>query len=84
VKVKKVGIPILLWLKDAENDLQETKVNKLRKKMINTEWSALVNVINVLTREYKQAVSNLNLGCLHPVACTRSGSGFPSNATLFE
>jgi hypothetical protein len=21
---------------------------------------------------------------LHPVACTRSGSGFPSNATLFE
>jgi hypothetical protein len=22
------------------------------------------------------------LGCLHPVACTRSGSGFPSNATL--
>jgi hypothetical protein len=23
-----------------------------------------------------------NIGCLHPVACTRSGSGFPSNATL--
>jgi hypothetical protein len=23
------------------------------------------------------------VGCLHPVACTRSGSGFPSNATLF-
>jgi hypothetical protein len=23
------------------------------------------------------------LGCLHPVACTRSGSGFLSNATLF-
>jgi hypothetical protein len=22
------------------------------------------------------------VGCLHPVACTRSGSGFPSNATL--
>jgi hypothetical protein len=30
--------------------------------------------------------NNLKLGCLHPVACTRSGSGsgFPSNATLFE
>jgi hypothetical protein len=26
---------------------------------------------------------NLKVGCLHHVACTRSGSGFPSNATLF-
>jgi hypothetical protein len=26
---------------------------------------------------------NLKVGCLHPVACTRSGSGFPPNATLF-
>jgi hypothetical protein len=26
---------------------------------------------------------NLKVGSLHPVACTRSGSGFPSNATLF-
>jgi hypothetical protein len=25
---------------------------------------------------------NLKVGCLHPVACTRLGSGFPSNATL--
>jgi hypothetical protein len=25
---------------------------------------------------------DLKVGCLHPVACTRSGSGFPSNATL--
>jgi hypothetical protein len=25
---------------------------------------------------------NIKVGCLHPVACTRSGSGFPSNATL--
>jgi hypothetical protein len=24
---------------------------------------------------------NLKVGCLHPVACTKSGSGFPSNAT---
>jgi hypothetical protein len=24
----------------------------------------------------------LKVGCLHPVACTRLGSGFPSNATL--
>jgi hypothetical protein len=28
------------------------------------------------------ALSSLKVGCLHPVACTRSGSGFPSNATL--
>jgi hypothetical protein len=27
---------------------------------------------------------NLKVGCLHPVACTRSGSGFPSNATLVK
>jgi hypothetical protein len=26
---------------------------------------------------------SLKVGCLHPVACTRSGSGFPSNATKF-
>jgi hypothetical protein len=25
---------------------------------------------------------HLKVGCLHPVACTRSGSGFPSNVTL--
>jgi hypothetical protein len=24
---------------------------------------------------------NVNLGCLHPVPCTRSGLGLPSNAT---
>jgi hypothetical protein len=32
----------------------------------------------------KEAISlyNLKVGCLHPVACTRLGSGFPSNATL--
>jgi hypothetical protein len=28
--------------------------------------------------------SELKLGCLHPVAYTRSGSAFPSNATIFE
>jgi hypothetical protein len=27
--------------------------------------------------------NNLKVGCLHPVACTRSGSGFPSNTALF-
>jgi hypothetical protein len=27
-------------------------------------------------------IEELKVGCLHPVACTRSGSGFPSNATL--
>jgi hypothetical protein len=26
--------------------------------------------------------NNLKVGCLHPVACTRSCLGFPSNATL--
>jgi hypothetical protein len=26
----------------------------------------------------------LKVGCLHPVACTRSGAGFPSNATLLN
>jgi hypothetical protein len=25
---------------------------------------------------------DLKVGCLHRVACTRSGSGFPSNVTL--
>jgi hypothetical protein len=30
----------------------------------------------------KHLSDNLKVGCLHPVACTRSGSGFPSNETL--
>jgi hypothetical protein len=25
----------------------------------------------------------VKVGCLHPITCTRSGSRFPSNATLF-
>jgi hypothetical protein len=29
-----------------------------------------------------QSSSVLKLDCLHPFACTRSGSGFPSNVTL--
>jgi hypothetical protein len=32
---------------------------------------------------WDQREKPLKVGCLHPVACTRSGSGFPSNATLF-
>jgi hypothetical protein len=27
-------------------------------------------------------IHDRKVGCLHPVACTRSGSGFSSNATL--
>jgi hypothetical protein len=29
------------------------------------------------------SIVGFKVGSLHPVACTRSGSGFPSNATLF-
>jgi hypothetical protein len=29
-------------------------------------------------------IKDLKFGCLHPAACTRSGSGFPSNASLFR
>jgi hypothetical protein len=36
----------------------------------------------LLERRRSRWVDNLKVGCLHPVACTRSGSGFPSNATL--
>jgi hypothetical protein len=45
--------------------------------------------MTIFTRKYilyavrMTCVYNLKVGCLHPVACTRSGSGFPSNATLF-
>jgi hypothetical protein len=34
------------------------------------------NIVKFLTKNI------FKVGCLHPVACTRSGSGFPSNATL--
>jgi hypothetical protein len=42
-------------------------------KHFNLTENACLNLLNAL---------NLKVGCLHPVACTRSGSGFPSNATL--
>jgi hypothetical protein len=40
--------------------------------------------IEVGRRKYNftKVYSKVKVGCLHPVACTRSGSGFPSNATL--
>jgi hypothetical protein len=39
------------------------------------QWGVLVGV-------GWKVISNIKVGCLHPVARTRSGSGFPSNATL--
>jgi hypothetical protein len=33
-------------------------------------------------RYFQTSLINLKVGCLHPVACTRSGSGFSPNATL--
>jgi hypothetical protein len=33
-------------------------------------------------RNILSTMFDLKVGCLHPVACTRSGSGFLSNATL--
>jgi hypothetical protein len=38
----------------------------------------------LLARKATQTFFFLQHGCLHPVACTRSGSGFPSNTTLFR
>jgi hypothetical protein len=35
-----------------------------------------------LTPRHLSISKKVKVGCLHPVACTRSGSGFPSNATL--
>jgi hypothetical protein len=37
--------------------------------------------IDVMLIKFEHCIK-LKVGCLHPVACTRSGSGFPSNATL--
>jgi hypothetical protein len=37
----------------------------------------LMNCCNFIYKYY-----HLKVGCLHPVACTRSGTGLPSNATL--
>jgi hypothetical protein len=44
------------------------------------------NFCNIWEGGGEEQVFTLKLGCLHPVACARSGSGsgFPSNATLFE
>jgi hypothetical protein len=38
--------------------------------------------VNFVLNSLKLNIIN-GVGFLHPVACTRSGSGFPSNATLF-
>jgi hypothetical protein len=43
-----------------------------------------LNLNNVLKELVFKENILLKLDCLHPIACTRSGSGFPSNATLFQ
>jgi hypothetical protein len=47
------------------------------KDMYSSHQHYISCTINYCTNEY-----DLKVGCLHPVACTRSGSGFSSNATL--
>jgi hypothetical protein len=39
--------------------------------------------VSEIVRPFQALPNDLKFGCLHPVACTRSGSGFPSTATLF-
>jgi hypothetical protein len=45
-------------------------------------WYEEMNKMLHFSTDFTKPVS-LKVGCLHPVASTRSGSGFPSNATLF-
>jgi hypothetical protein len=49
--------------------------------------TAELSLLYVLTLKKRgffstQYIYNLKVGCLHTFACTRSGSGFPSNVTL--
>jgi hypothetical protein len=41
-----------------------------------------LRITEIESERFRDTTYNLKVGCLHPVACTRSGSGFPSNATL--
>jgi hypothetical protein len=58
----------------------------LRQTAGNKEQSErmMVKLIKYELCTFPIGFLNLKLGCLHPVACPRSGSGFPSNATLFQ
>jgi hypothetical protein len=53
---------------------------------VSVQWVAYVSSKGLKRPEreveHLAIFQNLKVGCLHPVACTRSGSGFPSNATL--
>jgi hypothetical protein len=52
-----------------------------------TKRKNYIKIYRILIRRQTCTETNnydiLELGYLHPVACTRSGSGLPSNATLF-
>jgi hypothetical protein len=54
-----------------------------KTRAVKLIWSeiALANFTQNWRGKFK-IILHLKAGCLHPVSCTRSGSGFPSNATL--
>jgi hypothetical protein len=56
-----------------------SSISAVTTKRNNTELLQAVSTLG-MPQHYKY---NLKVGCLHSVACTSSGSGFPSNATLF-
>jgi hypothetical protein len=52
-------------------------------KHVNNSDTIYCLLIRMGSEVIIQQKKQLKVGCLHPVACTRSGSGFSSNATLF-
>jgi hypothetical protein len=65
-------------------NLIQAKINR-RLNSGNACYHLVQNLLSsrLLSKNVKMRIYNLKVGCLHPVACTRSGLGFPSNATLF-
>jgi hypothetical protein len=54
------------------------------KDVKEESWAVARRTEKLICGEYPRSITfkDLKVGYLHPVACTRSGSGFPSNATL--
>jgi hypothetical protein len=63
------------------NGLQIPFITEEIKRFSTIYYNRLIGHENSYVTELSNPL-NLKIGCLHPVACSRSGSGFPSNATL--